>query len=880
MHHRPSSAARVKPSLRGKPAARRVRRSHATRLHRAPSARSIATLSSQQSSTMTTRQRTVASSTATFVSHKRLFNAHAATEAAGISIAPGVFIPPPATLPPHPLGLPVDPALQPLTVESAQLSPVVHGEAIALPYVNLIERVHSHARDPTKIFMRQDSGTFTYHDLLDNAISTADTIRRLFTKFQSNDITFHNDNSDIMPRVCILAPSGFEYAVYTLGVWLAGGVAVPLHVQHAIPDMLHYLEDSQARIIVSHPDYLSTARDLLSAFDQKQTELDAAATTTNETTVAQHDEEDLSNQQLPQQITVPRVPALQPSKKLVHIEPLPAFTPSSLLSIASFSPPHRPPSDQSTIVDPFINVDPAMVPDPKKITSHVVDIVKTIAFSRIDFSGNAHELLLNVPAPSSPALFIYTSGTTSKPKGVVLKHSNIVSSIRGMAQAWGWSDQDHIMDLLPKHHIHGVINCLYTAMWSGARLTSPGRKFNPDVVWDQILAGTEPNAAPHVIPQVRLDTIATENANSLSFQPEVIGVPALRQFGINYQLPEQPQRDHEQSVVFPQLNNSSYTVFTAVPTIYHRLIAAYDGYDAPKQQRLRMAMSQFRLMMSGSMALPDSTLHRWKALSGHHLLERYGMSEVLMAVSNLYNEPRIAGSVGWPLPGVNVRVLKQSTQDYDGDDEDAAATEATKNEDGSYIGELLINGPTVFGYYFNRPKQTLDSFVHVTDETTTSYPSSETARGWAFPNAKPLSSTWFLTGDIAQIRPDGSVKLLGRNSVDILKINGTKISALEIERQLLDCPMISSVAVVGLPSQSSGQSIAAIIVPKHENGAASNDLSLESLQQWAKGRMTHYPREIDIVDSIPTNAMGKINKKLLVKQLLERPEFSQSSFRQ
>ena len=194
------------------------------------------------------------------------------------------------------------------------------------------------------------------------------------------------------------------------------------------------------------------------------------------------------------------------------------------------------------------------------------------------------------------------------------------------------------------------------------------------------------------------------------------------------------------------------TVFMAVPTIYARLVSAWETADGSTRQRWSAGAAGLRLMVCGSAALPVSTLERWRELTGHVLLERYGMSELGMALSNTLTT-RVPGHVGEPFPGVEVRVVGDG-----GDDVGEGQS-----------GELLVRGPQVFAGYWRRPEATAEAFV----------------------------DGWFRTGDVAVHEPDG-YRLLGRSSVDIIKTGGEKVSALEIEEVLRTHPAIADCAVVGL----------------------------------------------------------------------------------
>jgi len=261
-----------------------------------------------------------------------------------------------------------------------------------------------------------------------------------------------------------------------------------------------------------------------------------------------------------------------------------------------------------------------------------------------------------------------------------------------------------------------------------------------------------------------------------------------------------------------RLASGEVTVFSAVPTIYHRLIAAWDA-AAPAQQRAWSEGSrQARLMMSGSAALPIRTLDRWRAITGHTLLERYGMTETGMILSNPLHGTRRPGSVGTPLPRVEVRLAD---------------------------GELEVRGPNVFSEYWQRPQETREAF----------------------------RDGWFRTGDVAVVE-DGAYRLLGRTSIDILKTGGYKVSALEIEDAVRDHPAVADCAVIGLPDDEWGQRICAVVETKEGAG-----VTLDDLRAALKDRLAPYklPRELRVVGALPRNAMGKVNKPALTAASADAP---------
>ena len=351
------------------------------------------------------------------------------------------------------------------------------------------------------------------------------------------------------------------------------------------------------------------------------------------------------------------------------------------------------------------------------------------------------------------AMILYTSGTTNKPKGVVSTHHNLEAQFITLVKAWQWSSGDHTLCVLPLHHVHGIVNVICCALYSGAKV--------------EFLS---------------------------SFSP---------------------------SLIFDLFEEGSLNVFMAVPTIYYKLISYWETLPEEEQQKLFTCMKAFRLMVCGSAALPVSVMEKWKTVSGHNLLERYGMTEIGMAISNPYEGERRAGYVGIPLPGVSIRL---ANDDYS----DSPAGEP---------GEILVKGENVFAAYWNNSAATVKEFT---------------------------PDGWFKTGDIAIVE-NGYYRIMGRKSVDIIKSGGYKISALEIEEVLRTHEEISDCAVVGLPDDEWGELIVAAIVSNNKN------IDTDFLNQWLREKIPSYksPRKYLVVTELPRNAMGKVTKND-VKKLFEK----------
>ncbi|HUI79167.1 MAG TPA: AMP-binding protein [Bryobacteraceae bacterium] len=248
------------------------------------------------------------------------------------------------------------------------------------------------------------------------------------------------------------------------------------------------------------------------------------------------------------------------------------------------------------------------------------------------------------------------------------------------------------------------------------------------------------------------------------------------------------------------------TLFFGVPTIYVRLL------DFPEEQA--RAIGQFmRLFVSGSAPLPAQVLEEFRARFGHTILERYGMSETFMNLSNPYIGERRPGSVGLPLPGVSVRLLNEQGQ--------PAADGET--------GELYLKGPNIFAGYWRRPDAT----------------------------AAAVLDGYFKTGDLAVREPDGYYTLCGRRS-DLIISGGFNIYPREIEEFLQEQDEVAEAAVVGVPDRVRGEAPVAYVVLKSAIEAA-------ALEKRCREKLASFkvPREFIPVDRLPRNAMGKIQKHLL-----------------
>jgi len=262
-----------------------------------------------------------------------------------------------------------------------------------------------------------------------------------------------------------------------------------------------------------------------------------------------------------------------------------------------------------------------------------------------------------------------------------------------------------------------------------------------------------------------------------------------------------------------QIVAGTFNVFMAVPTIYVKLIQYFDSIDPADAQEICAGFKPMRLNISGSAACPVKLFEQWKELTGQVLLERYGMTEIGMGLSNPYDGERRAGHVGQALPGVEVQLFDE--------DDNPIFEENTP-------GEIRIKGDSVFLEYWDNEMATLESF----------------------------KDGWFCSGDVAVVE-DGYYRIMGRSSIDIIKSGGYKLSALEIEGTLLTHDDIAEVAVIGVEDETWGESVMAFITLK--DGAT---LEYRDLKSWCNGRMSPYkiPKAIKVMDALPRNAMGKVTK--------------------
>ncbi|KAF3213971.1 hypothetical protein TWF106_009324 [Orbilia oligospora] len=749
--------------------------------------------------------------------------------------------------------------------------PDSHCASDELPALPLFSAADKHATQfPGKAALIDTKArrTFTYRELLAGTAKIKNLILR----------TLEVHGTDIQEqRIAYLVPPGIDHVQIQWGIWAAGGVAVPLCTTHPFHELEYTVTNSRPALIFIHHDFSQHKSSFLSTF---------------------------------------------PSIQVLDV----------------------PPSQYDTGCPRF-------------------SIPTTLFYPAFSLSRRA--------------LIIYTSGTTSRPKGCVTTHANIHFQANSLTKAWMYASSDHLIHVLPLHHVHGIINGLTATLLAGGTVELHP-KFDPVVVWRRWMDGDS-------------------------------------------------------------------TIFMAVPTVYSRLnnhfLEHISGTD--DEQRAKDGTRKLRLTVSGSAALPTSIKQRFEEITGQVLLERYGMTEIGMGLSCRYDNSdglgRPDGSVGWPLDGVEVRLMHDSGQvvpfgsqstvttgENGGSDnnilesqtqrrtrsnndettfielqgiDNPAQTEKVRagsraertrpdsrsqsverhmrsqstegqaisqdieentelyshethpelgspavlpgavNTDvsslvlnsGARIGKSnpqslespseskvsvgipnpepqtgafmpnLTDGATKSGKPTTHPiiergteevsaelptlaqspytHQTKPSIeVQNTNKSTTGvFISGEIQiRGpnvfkeyWENPDATAKEFTedgYFKTGDIAYRDQHGAYYIQGRSSVDIIKSGGYKVSALEVEREILSkIPDVTEVAVVGLPSEEWGERVAAVVVVEH----GAKEMELKQFRNTLRSTLAPYkiPTLLTVVHEIERNAMGKVNKKQLIESL-------------
>jgi malonyl-CoA/methylmalonyl-CoA synthetase len=248
------------------------------------------------------------------------------------------------------------------------------------------------------------------------------------------------------------------------------------------------------------------------------------------------------------------------------------------------------------------------------------------------------------------------------------------------------------------------------------------------------------------------------------------------------------------------------TALMGVPTFYTRLL------DDPRLDRQRA--ENMRLFISGSAPLLVDTHEQWQARTGHRILERYGMTETNMSTSNPYDGDRRAGTVGFPLPGVEMRIMADNQEVEPGE-----------------VGVLEVRGPNVFQGYWQMPDKTAEEL---------------------------RADGWFITGDMAMVDCDGYVTIVGREK-DLVITGGFNVYPKEVESLIDDMPGVLESAVIGVPHPDFGEAVVAIVVAE-QDGLKARDIRDALNGQIAKFKQ---PKAVMIVEVLPRNTMGKVQKKAL-----------------
>src|SRR5437763_2050746 len=324
--------------------------------------------------------------------------------------------------------------------------------------------------------------------------------------------------------------------------------------------------------------------------------------------------------------------------------------------------------------------------------------------------------------PESPALLLYTSGTTGRPKGALLDHGNLLAQARGVVEAWRWTAADRLVLALPLFHVHGLAIALNGSLVAGGcAVLVP---FSPENVIRELQAGG--------------------------------------------------------------------TMFFGVPAMYQRLCDYLDNNPAD--------LRHVRLFVAGSAPLPATLFARCERILGQPVLERYGLTEGGSVVSTPYDGPRQPGRVGFPLPGVEVRLGDQD--------------------------EVQLKGGQVFRGYWRNAAPPTDAFTLV----------------------------WVRTGHVGEIAEDGSLAIRGRIK-ELIITGGYNVYPREVEMVLEQHPAVAEVAVAGLPSERWGEEVTAFVVARTKVEAG-------ELIAYARDRLSTYkcPRVVRFIDAIPRNAMGKVDR--------------------
>jgi malonyl-CoA/methylmalonyl-CoA synthetase len=336
------------------------------------------------------------------------------------------------------------------------------------------------------------------------------------------------------------------------------------------------------------------------------------------------------------------------------------------------------------------------------------------------------------------AALLYSSGTTGRPKGIMLTHDNLAANVEVLVDYWGFDTTDVLLHALPIYHVHGLFVAIHCVLEAGASMC-----------W-------------------------------------------LSHF--------------DTATVLQCLPHS--TVMMGVPTYYTRLLdqSAFD----------RETCANMRLFISGSAPLLEDTFRAFEARTGHRILERYGMSETGMNSSNPLDGERRPGTVGYPLPGTEIRVVGESGEPLQPGD----------------IGEIEVRGANVFSGYWRMPEKTAEDID---------------------------SEGWFHTGDQGLIDDRGYLSIVGR-SKDMVITGGLNVYPKEVERVLDACDGVHESAVFGVPHPDFGEAVVGAVVA--EPGVTLDEAALRAALAASVAKFK-VPKRLQQLDALPRNAMGKVQKKQL-----------------
>ncbi|KAI1170934.1 hypothetical protein F4777DRAFT_89421 [Nemania sp. FL0916] len=700
---------------------------------------------------------------------------------------------------------------------------------LTLPKFPLFDAITQHDPNSTVVAHCLSGRSFKYGELLPDVCRTRDQI---YAAAGTTDIRGE--------RIAFLVENSYDYVVTFLAILAARAIALPLSPPFPAPELQYILTQSQASLLLHSAKFASKAHDVLNT-------------------------------------------------------PWP---------------------------EPSPNTDPEFKPTLQafELPKHFGLGEDNAAFETVTITDDADT--------EGAGMMLYTSGTTARPKGVLIPETALTAQSRALVEAWEYSTQDRLLHVLPLHHIHGTVNAIIAPLFAGSTIEFLF-PFNADAVWrrfanpfvDSVKLDASPDSAPSALAKgipymampsplsrtvseicstgattpVSMDTILSPSDTSRISQiaaelygiirlasgpngsPESTGAILSPQetarisqltVDLNEVVRPQPPRPiplaspivHTNGQTngvafddkFANMSREKITFFTVVPTVYTRLLSTHRSLppEVAEAGRIAAGPEHMRVAISGSAALPTPVKRAWKDLSrGNVLLERYGMTEVGMALScGLEFADRVDGSVGWPLPGVEARL-------FDTDTNEVIPADVVDRP-----GEIHLRGANVFREYWANPAATAKEFVPAADG----------------------KGPWFKTGDVAVRRNvptpagDGTSGtwargpmyfILGRQSADIIKSGGEKVSALEVERELLSLPEVLETAVLAVPSGKWGQKVGAVVIL--DRSICPDGWKPLDMRRALKGRLAAYkiPQVLRVVDEIPRNAMGKINKKNLLRQV-------------